>query len=751
MPRRLAFVLFALLCGAAAAPSSTAQELLHLVDDRGKALSAPVEVCFLVELRTDCRPAPSGGAMRTPPRFFGLRVEGEDHGPVRLRREEMTASPDGSFRVTVLRKAILEVQRPRVSPPMAGGPAKPLTVSLYPPGDRDFREPLFRAQLAPRTGQLRIPSGNFVASLTAAPYAPDLQRLSARPASRVRLVYRQRSGWSLVVRCLAGAAGRPLSQAGVQLRAAPGFGQPETLIAEELSGADGLALISGVQAPVASLAAVHGGLLPGQAKGLVAAPGTFTFQSVTLTRGGRLRAVISLHGKPVAGATCRIFDVVPGAPPRQKELWTGEVDGRGVCLSAPLPEGLYQLAVQVPRSTGAVSRWVGIVPEQDAEEDVALTPCLVTGRVRRGSEAAAAYVVHAQPVTADHPIGAPAGLADKATTDEEGRYQLTLWTAGRYLLRVSSPAGGPISSHKLLATWGDDEQKVDFDLNQGGLKGTVANEEGRPLAKAWVGVTFLDAGSRVLTDDDGHFQLDLEGSGTAHLVAGKSGYLRSDAVEVPITENETAQATLVLRRDSTATGAVLTAAGVPVAGALVTSILSSPGAGPRLYDTTRSEADGSFEVRVPPGSPHVFVSGPGCPLFSAELLGARSDADAAAGAAVELHCPAMPAAVQLVLVDDQGKPISHAALILRQQGAIVPQDVLAAHLTLLGLSPDTDGSGRIVLAGLAPGDYDLFVSLASSEDTIAAGQATGFLASIALAPLATTELQVTLPAPGRAR
>lgn len=799
---------------------------LDLVDDRGRPITERIEVCFELARSLDCRRVAGGHLDGVPTGFRELRIEGDDHGPVRLRQYEIAARTDGSISVVVPRKALIIVSRgapdsgspgPSARPPLAAAHGEaPLTVSLYSQRDATFREPVYRRQLAPQERQLKIPAGDFIVSLSEGAHAPDLQRLAVAPAGRVQLIDHVRPGWSVVVRCLAaradgtGPAARgavePLAGAGVRISAAPGFGRAETVIGDALSGADGLALISGIAAPLASLRAVHAGFLPATAHGLVAAAGTFTVQEVTLVRGGRLRATVSLHGHAAGGITCRVAEAkdstkVRGAD-RDRELWSGNGDAQGVCLSTPLPQGLYQLAVEMPSSSGSVHRWVSIEPDRITDEDVALAPCHVSGQVRRGGAPLAGYTVSAQESPAGLPMGAAPGRADRAATGDDGRYALTLWTPGHYALLVKTPGGAPVSTIKFVDAQGDDDQQADFDVNAGALAGRVVDQQGRGVGEASVFVTFQEVGTRVVTDDQGGFQADLQGAGTAEISAMKKGYLRGGPVAVAISEEQPAQATLVLRRDATARGRLVSAAGEPVGGAMIASLQADAVGTPNLYDTARSEADGSFVVRVPPGVPRMFVSGPDCPLSLVDLPpAARSDAQgdggdggavdvaevgadggaaggvdgadgttndgsvggagsaAGAGAAggmgnadappAEVRCPALPASLALSIVDRQGRPVVHDALILRQAGSIVPRAVLALHLTLLGLPTATDGSGNIVLADLAPGDYDLFLSSGSSEETIAAGLANGFLMSLSLAPMASTELRATVPEAAR--
>lgn len=723
-----------------------AQQLAHLVDDRGKTIAEALVVCFQLGLRSECRQVGHGEEVHTPASFYGLRIEGDGHGPLNLRREELPRLPDGSFQITVARKAVLEIARLAQQPHEDN---KPLTVSLYSPRDGTFREPAFRAQLGPGESRVKVPAGEFIASLAVASNAPDLHRITARPAGIVRAEYRRRQGWSLIVRCVAGATGRPVSHVDVKLNAASGYGLADHLIAEDRAGTDGLVFFSGIGATLASVAAFHPGLLPARAAGVLAAPGTFGFLQVSLAQPAYVRALVSLHGRPVAGVRCRIADFDPDSSAREKQLWEGNGDVQGVCRTGPLAEGQFKLSVQAPGSTAQVHRWVMVAAGQETEEDIVLAPTRVAGEVRRGGKPAAEYKVTAAPLSQGGPRGSRTGFADQAASREDGKFELTLWTPGTYMLYLKSPSGAPVSAHRELTTAGDEEQRVDFDLGSSSVGGDVTDDQGRPLAEARVGVDFHDLGTWLATDAKGTFQVDLQGAGAAMVTASKAGYLSSDPIEVQIHEDHAASVTVVLKRDDSLRGTLLTASGAPIPGGLVTSIIST-GAGPQLYAFGRSESDGTFEVRVPPGPLHVFASGPGCPLFGVELPpAAHSDAGVEIGQPPQLRCPALPASLQVTLLDTKGTPIPHSALILRQQGTIVPHGVLELHLALLGLSPDTDGSGHLVVAGLAPGDYDLFLTTFSSEATIAAGLSGGYLTSVSLPALASTELQLTLPAAPR--
>jgi hypothetical protein len=722
--------------------------LLHFVDDQGKTIDKELDVCFQVEFRTDCRQLASGAELQAPPTFYSLRVEGKDHGPTALRREELKPQLDGSFRVTVARKAWLRVE--------SGARQQPLAVSLYTTADRSFREPAFRASLSPGASEVKIPAGEFVASLALKRNAPDLQRLKADPAARVRMSYHAREGWSLVARCRAAATLRPVGRVTVKAAEAFGYGEKDRPIGEALSGTDGLVLLSGLHATMASLSARHPEFITTEVQGLTASPGTFAFREVDLATGGRLAAHVTVHGRPLSGAKCQVYALAPDAPdPKEpyRELWAGNVDPLGICRSERLAQGIYKLRVQIPESTAQVNRWVNVVEAQDSDVDVALAPTRIFGEVRRGGRPAPGYSVEAMLIARDLPKGAKGDISAKAASDDSGRYELTLWIPGWYGFFLHSPSGNTVAGHKDLTTEGDDERKVDFDLQASAFHGTVVNEAGRPVEKAVVTVRWEGLLSAT-TDDHGSFEVGVQGEGTGTLTAYKNGYRESDPVDIPVAKDAPIPpVNLILHRKEVVTGRVLSAAGSPVAGAAVDVLVSTPESGPVPYRVIRSGSDGTFEVESPPGPPRVFVSGPGCPLSGFDLPtpapsggGGAADTGAPAPPPI-LRCPELPAALELTLVDDRGNPIAHAGAILRREGAIVPQHVLADHLRLLGLPSETDGTGHLILAGLAPGNYELFLNTISSESTIAAGSRQGYLTSVALPALATTELQLTLPGP----
>jgi hypothetical protein len=320
---------------------------LQLVDDRGQVVTSPVRVCFQLERRLDCRQVQRGEGVEIPAAVVEISAEGEDHGPVKVRRTEVATAGAGTLRLVVPRKGQLAVRRMAMGAPRPESPPAPtpLALNLYRPDDPTFREPFLRLQLAANETTVRMPAGTFIVSLTekppdhdtgtpppvAAVAAPDLHRLVVAPGGMARLDYQARPGWSLVVRSRAAADGRVIGEAEMKLSETRGYGRPAVPIAGALSEGDGLALFSGLSASLASLAAGHPGFLPAAAHGITAAPGTFAFREVALAVGGRLTAHVTVHGRAMPEAGCEIDAVEAAVPGRDARVaaWQGKTDGAG--------------------------------------------------------------------------------------------------------------------------------------------------------------------------------------------------------------------------------------------------------------------------------------------------------------------------------------------------------------------------------------------------------------------------------------
>jgi hypothetical protein len=233
-----------------------------------------------------------------------------------------------------------------------------------------------------------------------------------------------------------------------------------------------------------------------------------------------------------------------------------------------------------------------------------------------------------------------------------------------------------------------------------------------------------ESGSYALRgDESGAFDFSVEGSGTATLQAMARGYHRSASIDVPVVEGEeTAEVIIRLKRQDKVTARLLSN-GIPVARAVVAS------SGFEIPGIFESDSDGKVEIQLADGGvTTLFVSGPGCSLTHFDVL-LPDDDDV-----VDLNCASASSNISLNFVDADDHPVQNIGVTLFQGGKMVPDWFLQAHLQRLGLSPLTDGLGRLALVGMQPGSYDLFL-----QGVISPG---GHVMSIVLEPSARNEFTV---------
>ncbi len=702
---------------------------LQLRDDRGKAIAGTVEACFQVGTGQHCV-SRAGTHIRVPPELSSLRVEGPDHGPVSVLRQDVKREPNGDLLLVVPRKALLQID---------AGPEERLTLSLYGQDDPTFRAPSFRREM--RGGSsLKVPAGDHLVSLTASGRAPDLHLLSARPGGSERLAYRARPGWSLVVRCRAEKEGFPVQGAQVDLGALEGFsarGRKE----RQTSAKNGLVLFSGVPHLLASARVDHPRFVAHQEEGISASPGTFTFREASLEEGGRLRATVTAEGKPISGVDCRVLEYhanPQGPAPQPKAQFQGVTDGEGVCLSGKLAAGPYTLRLAKPGNRTFLDRSVLLVSGEETAVAVPMASIRVHGAVSRGSQPAPLYRVFFSDENEVKPNATRRDAQAEAVTDERGEYEAVLWSPGDYFAAADTPEGTPATRKRLRLE--NSDERVDFDLEEHDVAGVVLDERDQPVANASIVLSWNRATHRLaLTGEKGSFSFPLVEDGQGTIRAVKAGYLESSAVEVEARPGAyPPPLTLRLKRAGHLSGQVVGLGG-PAAGASLFSYRLEPGGTATPLGYATADGEGRFELAAAEGaSTRVFVTGAGCPLTSADLVPSRED--------TVLRCAELPASLELRVADVKGKPVPGKSVFARKDGIVIPNEVLATHLSGLHLLSATDGGGRLFLVGLAPGNYDIYLEEATNPALIAGGQPNGFLTSSSLAPLTTTELEVTVEA-----
>jgi hypothetical protein len=583
---------------------------------------------------------------------------------------------------------------------------------------------------------VKVPAGDHLVSLLASGRAPDLHLLSAPPGGSERLVYHPRSGWSLVVR--AQSEGTPVQGAAVDVSGMEGFsggGGKE----RQLSEKSGLTLFSGLSYLLASAHVEHPRFVPHQEEGISASPGTFAFREATLEPGGSLRVKVTAEGKSLPGVECRLleYDANPrGRAPEPKVHFHATTDGAGICHSGRLAAGPYTLRLAMPGNRSFLDRSVALTNGDETELMVPMVSIRVRGTVLRGSQPAPSFGVTFSDESEIKPNATRRDAQAEATTDENGEYETILWSPADYDCMVRTPEGAP-GIHKRVHLESAEEH-VDFSLEDHDVSGVVLDEHDQPVPDATVFLSWNRASHRLSrTDAKGSFSFPLTEDGQGTLRTAKTGYLEPPLVEVEARPDAyPPPVVLHLKRTGLLTGRLLSSAG-PAAGAGLISYRLELGGTVTALGSAVADGDGRFELAAAEGaSMRVFVTGAGCPLTSFDVVPSTDE--------LLLRCGDLPASLELHFADPQGKPVAGKAIFARKDGVVIPDEVLALHLSSLRLPTATDGGGRLFLAGLAPGNYEIYLAEATNPALIASGLPNGLLNASSLAPLTTTELEITL-------
>lgn len=725
----------------ALSPAAGSASSLQLVDDRGEPLEESVDVCIVIALERSCTGFTAGEDVPLPRDFDFLTVEGPDHGPVTLAPADLNWQEEGTARAAVPRKAVLQV---------TGLPEDGATLSLYKVDDPAFRRPALRETLHP--GQtLKVPAKRYLLSISGPDFAPDLRERAFEPAEAVQLTLRREGGGSAVLRIQArqGRGRVPVVGSEVVLKTSsldlPPDEEPQ-ILGKTTTSSSGLALFTGVEASTADASATHPEFLPEHVPALALQPETFTFREVTVQRGGTLEATVTLDGVRLPEARCRLllYDRVPGADSAPTQVWESAANPSGTCRGERLREGDYFLRVEAPPPRGR-DMWLDM-PMEIVEGHVervtaALERVVLEGSILQGTEPASGFrlVLHDQ--EARKPSARDPDATAIAEADEEGRYQATLWRPGHYYLVVKTPGGAPAMGERVELMVGT--QTRDFELASQQIEGRVVDEEQRPVEGAAVTLVWQESEyNRGFTDENGEFLFALtEEAGSAEVRARGDGYFPSDSMEVEVVRGQRPPPlVLVLEEDHGLQGQLVSPRG-PVAGGVVMSYRVESFGNPRWLGQVRTDPDGFFEIpRADTGHTRVFFTGPRCPLGTATPPRGAS----AAEAAWQVTCPPSSVSLELVLHDPDNTPRAGSGILLRREGLAIPRAVLATHLARARLPFVSDASGRLFLAGLEPGTYELYLAEATSPAAVRMGYDRGFLATVQLPPNSTRTVEATL-------
>jgi hypothetical protein len=384
-----------------------------------------------------------------------------------------------------------------------------------------------------------------------------------------------------------------------------------------------------------------------------------------------------------------------------------------------------------------VDKAVDLVSGDETSIEISLHALHLAGQVFRGSKPAPSYAVTFSDIDQLKPNATRRDAEAEATTDEDGHYSMTIWTQGYYLVLVRSPEGTPGASRRLRLD--DDDDHLDFHFEDSGIEGVVVDEKGALLADASINLTWNLTSHRLgTTDAQGAFSFPISEPGTGRVQAAKSGYLAADPVEVVVKPDTPATPLLIRLKKAATITAHLTGAIGPAVGASVQSYRVDPGGRTTFLGTAVAGPEGAFEVAAAEGAPtRLFVTGSGCPLSIFDLR-------PGAGEDLTLSCSPVPASLVVTLQDQQNKPLAGRTVLVRREGAFFPESVLIDHLSRFRVPAASDGSGRVYLVGLAPGQYEVYLEDATDPSLVSLGVKQGYLTSADLAPAATVEMAITL-------
>jgi hypothetical protein len=476
------------------------------------------------------------------------------------------------------------------------------------------------------------------------------------------------------------------------------------------------------------------GYLAKEVHGISARPGSFAFREALVERGGSVRAQVSIDGAPAAGIRCAVVDVPgQGAPASALRLVVESRAGeKGVFLADGVPAGRYVLRVfPSGEQQGAVDEQLTVFEGQLTTAEVSLQRLKVQGHVDHAGEPVAEAVVEIHKLDSVTMVDRQA--PSKPVTNADGLYEADLWQPGEYWFILQPAGGAPADSKR---TWVSSEgATVDFHLAKGRVVGAVVDDAGRGIEAAAVQLTQNRTSHRLArTDDMGRFEFYVSGEGTLTLQALKRGYKRSDQLAIPVPTESDSSVTLRLSKLDSVRGLVTSTAGTPLSG-ITTATFVQNALGVRLLDSGTTDMSGKFDlVRASGGVTFLATAGIQCPL---KIGAVEAEADD-----VVVTCSAAPAALNVILKDHDGSPMVHESFLFRRGGVVIPRGFLLQHLISLGLPVETDAGGFMAIVMMEPGEYELFLLKSSSEQTIAAGSAAGFLTAISVGPYETTELDV---------
>lgn len=292
----------------------------------------------------------------------------------------------------------------------------------------------------------------------------------------------------------------------------------------------------------------------------------------------------------------------------------------------------------------------------------------------------------------------------QAQADEDGKFQVFLPRPGTWSLLISSlvpPVTRELPEVEVRPKPGKDIAEIAVHLPTTKLLGRVVDESGAAVAGAQVSVrrpgTSPEPRIQQRADEDGRFELLGLPEGSLQVGADASDDRSSDLMTVEVAEDrETPPVTLTVRPQLRISGTVISSDGA-VAGA---KIKAAPAGLPYFGAlTVTSDAQGNFEVSLPPRSREMFLA-VGAPGFAFRLLRLPVPEDRRMAVGVAQ-------AAGTLIVETEAPhdllPLDSPRVFVFQGGAFEFISYLRAWAVASGLNQESQT--RSVIPFVEPGDY----------------------------------------------
>ena len=437
---------------------------------------------------------------------------------------------------------------------------------------------------------------------------------------------------------------------------------------------------------------------PGFAETTVAVPITRAsadLPPVFLEKGGRLELTVDRADAGEMPLTVHLFRAVEGQRP-------------SLFRSAKLASGDTTLSLDGLSSGHYLAELLGPSPFQRVAEELTIRD----EEVRRWRPKLAPIHLRARVVSSDGPVAnAESTFRDRQGLwsaslrfDAAGQAQAELWQGGSFSVVTTAPS---LPSPNISIESFGDESEVEWTLRIAAdrVTGTVVDESEAPVpaARVWLRTDTPEGTSATIpatTDASGRFAFTGVAAGAQSLEVAADGFLPSEPFAFTLDEQQRSQeARVVLRKGAAQELRISTAAGAPVADAMV--VQWTPGFSVQTYAT---DALGHVRLQLPAEAATVFVF-PREGSFAIAHLARTRDAE---GASLPVVVPDGSASIELTAKSISGTPIPDVIVLMRVNGDVFPPEVLEYLRRTQGLVFRSGSDGRLVLNHTPPGLYEFW-------------------------------------------